>query len=75
MNPEYLLTTPSGAVHLSALSTFFENNPTITPESISHELEHVRECMVQASPESCHISDIKATHKLLSDLIIMFREM
>lgn len=75
MSNAFLLGIPSGQIHLSAVSNFFENNPAITPESIALELEHVRECMVQASPENCHIADIKATHKLLSELIIMFREM
>lgn len=75
MKNEFLLATARGPIHLSAIADYFERNPSLTPESIALELEHVRDCMVHAVPETCAIKDVQATHKLIGELIIMFREM
>ena len=75
MNHEFLLATASGNIHLSAIADYFDRNPNLTPESIALELEHVRDTMIHAVPDTTPLKDVQATHKLLGDLIIMFREM
>lgn len=62
-------------IHVSAVADFFRKNPNIDPESVALELEQVRDSIIMASPEQCHVRDIQASYKLLTDLIIMFREM
>jgi len=75
MSSQLLLVTASQKIHLSAVTDYFDRNPNQSPESIALELEHVRDTMIHAVPDTTPLKDVQATHKFLGDLIIMFREM
>lgn len=71
-----VIVLPKGkAAHISPILSFFERNPDYDPELIASELQHLRECLVLHAPGECSIKDIQGSYKLLTELMVTFREM